>query len=467
MNRYVEWHRLPVPLGLLNLEVFRHVLRKENLLDTELREAPPSARPVPPAPPDEKLRVARTRTARATTCPPRRWARWARRSAATSDRIYRPDLFDEPNPVVVSQQLLYREQFLPARSLNLLAASWIQFQVHDWVAHPRHQLGKDDLVVPLPGDMTWSNTPGGDPKREMRIAGNIPYSDDRPNPMAPGFTNKTSPWWDGSEVYGADADKAGQLREGAKLRIDSRGIPAGGPQRARDHRFQRELVARAQQPAHALRTRAQRPVRRAPRALSGLERRADLSDGTSDRFRADREDPHGRVDAGDPWHQDHRRRSQGQLERPSGPRLAEQAGHLAARRPGVRGHPEDDARPPRRAVLTDRGFRHRLPAPSAASGRLPLRRPPERRVARPSRLPRHPGRDGRRRDARVRPREHAVLARHLASRAPSRSTTILGRCRSSSATARSSTCRSSTSFAPDDVACPVTTTSARACTSRG
>ena len=60
VNRYVEWHRLPVPLGLLNLEVFRHVLRKQNLLDTELREAPPSARPVPPAAPDEKLRVSRS-----------------------------------------------------------------------------------------------------------------------------------------------------------------------------------------------------------------------------------------------------------------------------------------------------------------------------------------------------------------------------------------------------------------------
>ena len=56
VNRYVEWHRLPVPLGLLNLEVFRHVLRKQNLIDTELREAPPSARPVPPAAPDEKSR---------------------------------------------------------------------------------------------------------------------------------------------------------------------------------------------------------------------------------------------------------------------------------------------------------------------------------------------------------------------------------------------------------------------------
>ena len=238
----------------------------------------------------------------------------------------------------------------------------------------------------------------------MRIAGNIPYSDDRPNPMRTGVrqqrprTGGTAP-----RCTAPTRPRPRQLREGAKLRLTPDGIPAGGPQRAGDHRLQRELVARAQRPAHALRPRAQRPLRRAPRALSGLERRAGLPDRAADRLRADREDPHGRVDAGDPGHQDDRRRSEGQLERPSGPRLADQAGHLAARHPRGGGHPEDDAGPPRRAVLADRGLRHRLPAASAASGRLPLRRPPERRAARPSRLPRHPGRDGRRRDARVRP----------------------------------------------------------------
>ena len=44
------------------------------------------------------------------------------------------------------------------------------------------------------------------------------------------------------------------------------------------------------------------------------------------------------------------------------------------------------------------------------------------------RLPRHPGRDGRRRDARVRPGEHAVLVRHRRTRARSRCTTTRGRC---------------------------------------
>jgi hypothetical protein len=132
---------------------------------------------------------------------------------------YRPDLFEEPNPVIVSQQLLHREQFLPALSLNLLAAAWIQFQVHDWVGHPRYPLGKDDVHVALPRGMTWSNTPDGPPEHEMRIAGNIPFPDDRPNPMGPVFPNNTTQWWDGSEVYGADAAKSGQLRDGPKLRL--------------------------------------------------------------------------------------------------------------------------------------------------------------------------------------------------------------------------------------------------------
>jgi len=57
----------------------------------------------------------------------------------------------------------------------------------------------------------------------MRIAGNIAYPEERPNPMGPVFGNKTSPWWDASEVYGSDVDKAARLREGAKLRMTAEG----------------------------------------------------------------------------------------------------------------------------------------------------------------------------------------------------------------------------------------------------
>ena len=183
------------------------------------------------------------------------------------------------------------------------------------------------------------------------------------------------------------------LREGAKLRLTRRRLPAGRHQRPGDHRLQRELVARAQRPAHALRPRAQPALRRAARALPRLERRARLPDRAADRLGADREDPHGRVDAGDPRHQGHRRRPEDQLERPARPRLADPARHLADRQPRrPSGIPKTHARPPRRAVLADRGLRHRLPDASAAARRLPLRRPPNGRAARPARLPRHPGR---------------------------------------------------------------------------
>ena len=227
INRYVPWHRLPVRLGLLNLEAFRQVLRERNLFDSQPREAPPRARPVPPAPPAERARVTRMfdGTNNDLSAPAMGSVGMAFGRNLRPD--YRPDLFDEPNPVIVSQQLLHREHFLPALSLNLLAAAWIQFQVHDWVTHSRYPLGKDDVHVPLPRGMTWSNTPDGRPEQEMRIAGNIPFPDDRPNPMSPVFPNDTTPWWDGSEVYGADAAKSRQLRDGPKLRLTPDGyLPA-------------------------------------------------------------------------------------------------------------------------------------------------------------------------------------------------------------------------------------------------
>jgi hypothetical protein len=219
VNRYVPWHRLPVPLGLLNLEAFRYVLRARNLFDTQFREAPPQARPVPPTPPREQVRVTRTCDGTSNDLSAPAMGSVGSAFGRNLRPDYRPDLFDEPSPVVVSQQLLHREQFLPARSLNLLAAAWIQFQVHDWVDHPRYPLGTADVRVPLPEGMKWSNTPGGPLEHEMRIAGNIPFPGHAATGMSPVFPNNITPWWDGSEVYGADAAKGNQLREGAKLRL--------------------------------------------------------------------------------------------------------------------------------------------------------------------------------------------------------------------------------------------------------
>jgi hypothetical protein len=223
VNRYLPWYRLPVRLGLLNIEALRYVLRTRNLFDSEVREAPPKARPVPPVPPREDVRVERTFEGTGNDLSAPEMGSVGSAFGRNLRPDLRQDLFDEPSPIAVSQQLLYRDTFLPARSLNLLAAAWIQFQVHDWVSHARYPLGQADVRVPLPPGMTWTNTPGGPIEHEMRIAGNIPFAGSGANPMSPVFPNATTPWWDASELYGADLAKSNQIREGAKIRLTPEG----------------------------------------------------------------------------------------------------------------------------------------------------------------------------------------------------------------------------------------------------
>ena len=222
INRRFAWYQLPQPLSLLNMVENRTVLRRNNLIDTEPVAAPPAARKMPPPDPPEEMRTARSFN-----------GEWNDLSApkmgavgATFGRNLTPDFtqnMEEPNPIRVARALLDRKAFLPARSLNLLAAAWIQFQVHDWVNHEREMLGTNDVRVPLPdGAPDWVNVVGGEPEREMRIAGNI--SRDGAGRL---FGNATSHWWDGSEVYGSDAEGAARLRDGKgpKIRLDDGFLP--------------------------------------------------------------------------------------------------------------------------------------------------------------------------------------------------------------------------------------------------
>ena len=160
----------------------------------------------------------------------------------------------------------------------------------------------------------------------MRIAGNIPY---RRRPAEPDAArssrNNASHWWDGSEVYGADAAKASQLREGAKLRLTPEGYLPEDVNGFEITGFN-ESWWLGLSSLHTLFAREHNLLCDELRAhYRGLERRARLPDGAADRLRADRQDPHGRVDAGDPRHRGHRHRPQGQLERPAGARLADPA----------------------------------------------------------------------------------------------------------------------------------------------
>jgi len=53
INRWSDWHRLPLRMSLLNLDMFRFVLRRDNLINPAAAEAPPMTRPVPIQPTED------------------------------------------------------------------------------------------------------------------------------------------------------------------------------------------------------------------------------------------------------------------------------------------------------------------------------------------------------------------------------------------------------------------------------
>ncbi|HEY6424013.1 MAG TPA: peroxidase family protein, partial [Pseudonocardiaceae bacterium] len=228
VNQFVPWYRMPGPLSMLNLVFLRRTLRKLNLIDTEIREAPPRTEPVP-APIDEQLRVARSYDGTFNDLSAPKMGAVGSTFGRNMPPVYRPGLFDTPNPVTVSRELLYRENFLPARSLNILAAAWIQFQVHDWVNHRRYPVGTESVNVPLPPGVTWHNTPDGPDEPVMRFAENQGIDTGTGSPPIL-FADSASHWWDGSEVYGGDKAAAMSLREpdgGAALRLEGGHLPLG------------------------------------------------------------------------------------------------------------------------------------------------------------------------------------------------------------------------------------------------
>jgi hypothetical protein len=203
LDRTIGWDRLPRPLGILTLIGLREQLRDQNLHDTGL------TKPRPDGPPD--LRV---RTLDGT------WndvheptmgsvgTRFGRNIAL--DRAYREGEsdFGEPSPRLVSQKLLVRDRFIPADKLNLLAAAWIQFEVHDWLSHDTDSA--EPILVQVEGD--------DEPMRIPRT---------RPDPSAPGrrappaFATSDTHWWDGSQIYGQDAafQREARTYEDGKLKL--------------------------------------------------------------------------------------------------------------------------------------------------------------------------------------------------------------------------------------------------------
>lgn len=225
LNRFVEWHRLPRPLAIINLIALRIVLRDNNLHDTNT----PSR--VNGQGPDAELEIPdfavsfRTEDGSFNDLSHPEMGRTGERFARNFPLEHcwpeNGDRLLQPNPREISNELLARKEFVPATILNILAAAWIQFQTHDWFNHGRSKEERR-FEIPLRPDDSW-------PEHPMRV----PRTPPDPTRTAadeglpPTFVNTESHWWDGSSVYGSDPDVAARLRtfEDGKMVVQGRGLP--------------------------------------------------------------------------------------------------------------------------------------------------------------------------------------------------------------------------------------------------
>ena len=235
----LSWDRLWRWFGVWNLVMIRFIMRKRNLYDTSKLppanppETDPRALPWNPA-------YQHERTADGTFndldhplmgCAGARFGRnfpltrLPDRFSLEQDIQIPHSRFWNPSPRLVSRRFLTRDRFRPAKTLNLLAAAWIQFQVHDWANHERSctnyhpdiRLDQDDpWPSPDPGIMRIRRS-----EQDRPPATRTPGPTDLPDP--PTFRNTETHWWDSSQLYGSSLGRQHQLRlmDGTgKLRMD-------------------------------------------------------------------------------------------------------------------------------------------------------------------------------------------------------------------------------------------------------
>ena len=151
LDRRFGWDKLPLPIAMLVLIGLRNVLRAKNLYDTgrgRLDKPDVSDHP--------RYLTARTLDGTFNNLDdPLMGSLGSRfgRNVPPAATVREKDPL-EPNPRLVSRELLTRDEFIPATTLNLLAGAWIQFEVHDWFSHGKNE-PENPWLVPLETDDAW------------------------------------------------------------------------------------------------------------------------------------------------------------------------------------------------------------------------------------------------------------------------------------------------------------------------
>ncbi len=185
LDRRFGWGRLPYLLGLATLVGLRTRLRERNLYDTGV----PVLDDLDPGDtterrPDGYFNDLQQPGMGGIDAP---FGRNAPSLPGDPER--------SPTAREVSDALFTRHEFLPASHLNVMAAAWLQFQVHDWVMHDKTPEAWD-----LGDGMTLNKARRVGPKA---------------------FVSSETHWWDASQLYGTRPPLVEEVRaDGGRLVVD-------------------------------------------------------------------------------------------------------------------------------------------------------------------------------------------------------------------------------------------------------
>ncbi|KAI3704774.1 hypothetical protein L1987_75003 [Smallanthus sonchifolius] len=218
----IQWHRLPVFLGLVYLAIRRYLHDEYSLLN--VGKTPVGVRFNP--------RDFPFRTADGKFNDP--FNDGAGREGNFFGRNMRPvdqkDMLLKPDPMVVATKLLARRKLVDTgKQFNMIATSWIQFMIHDWIDH-LEETNQIELKAP-------TEVANQCPLKSFKFY-KTKEVDTGFYDINEGHLNIRTPWWDGSAVYGSNSSKLQKLRtfEDGKLKIgedgllehDNDGVPLSG-----------------------------------------------------------------------------------------------------------------------------------------------------------------------------------------------------------------------------------------------
>ncbi|KAK4603773.1 hypothetical protein RGQ29_012326 [Quercus rubra] len=204
------WPRLPVILGLFYLGIRRHLHQEYNLFNVGR-----SAVGVRFNPMDYPYRTADGKYNDPFNGDAGSGGTFFGRNVLPVDQKKK---LIKPDPMVVATKLLARRKFIDTgKQFNMIAASWIQFMIHDWIDHL-----EDTKQIELTAPREVANQC---PLKSFKFykTKEVPTGS---YDIKSGALNIRTPWWDGSAVYGSNAEKLQKVRtfKDGKLKTSSDGL---------------------------------------------------------------------------------------------------------------------------------------------------------------------------------------------------------------------------------------------------